>query len=360
MDEQRSTAPEPAILENVSVLALGSVLLERRRTLIAVPLVLAVITYLICSVWPRSYTASVMLAPGSGAPAVSPLAGLAAQFGVAAGASGVGGGDYYAQVLTGHHLLASVIQARYPNPEAGAGEPDSITLFEYYDEGGSSAADSLARAIKAFRKHLVVRANNAAGIFTVDVDTHHPALTLAVSEKVLEALTVFNAVTRGSSARARRIFLAERLAAARDSFERAQAVQQRFLETNRTWQSSPRLAAEKTRLDVELALRTQVYQTLASQYESARIDEVNDTPVLTVVDGPMLPTIPSSPRRRLLTALAFVLGVLIAFAAVVAQEFHQRLKAGGSQDYARLRALSSAAFGGLSRRWQRWFGRGTT
>ena len=63
-------------------------------------------------------------------------------------------------------------------------------------------------------------------------------------------------------------------------------------------------------------LRQQVYTTLVQSFEQARISEVRDTPVITVLQAPFLP--PADDRRLVLfAALGIVLGgmagVVLAF-----------------------------------------------
>jgi uncharacterized protein involved in exopolysaccharide biosynthesis len=62
------------------------------------------------------------------------------------------------------------------------------------------------------------------------------------------------------------------------------------------------------RLVNNVTLRQQIYTSVAQAYEQARIDEVRDTPVITVVEAPLLPAKPDPrPFFRMLVA-----GLLIA------------------------------------------------
>src|SRR5438132_8548828 len=50
-------------------------------------------------------------------------------------------------------------------------------------------------------------------------------------------------------------------------------------------------------------IRQEVSLTLRREYETARIEEVNDTPVITVIDPPVPPHERSSPKRLLLVLM---------------------------------------------------------
>jgi len=71
-------------------------------------------------------------------------------------------------------------------------------------------------------------------------------------------------------------------------------------------------------------MQQQVYSSLAQAFEQARIDEVRNTPVLTLVDPPNLP---AEPDRRWLLAkalLAALLGAMIGAFVALSRDFFGR------------------------------------
>ena len=93
---------------------------------------------------------------------------------------------------------------------------------------------------------------------------------------------------------------------------------QGFLQRNRVI-SSPDLGFEHDRLQRQVTLRQQVYTSLVQNQEEARIREVRDTPVITVLENPRLPVV-SEPRRSVLKGIlgglaGGLLGAMIAFLA---------------------------------------------
>src|SRR5439155_7289608 len=55
-----------------------------------------------------------------------------------------------------------------------------------------------------------------------------------------------------------------------------------------------------------VALRQQIFTALSEAFEQARIEEVRDTPILTVVDAPSVPAIPEPRLLLVKTFLAFL------------------------------------------------------
>jgi uncharacterized protein involved in exopolysaccharide biosynthesis len=73
--------------------------------------------------------------------------------------------------------------------------------------------------------------------------------------------------------------------------------------------------AEEQRLQRQVTLRQTLYLSLAQNYESAKIEEVRNTPVITLVERPE-GFVEPRPRRTVVKALAALL--LAGFAGVAA------------------------------------------
>jgi uncharacterized protein involved in exopolysaccharide biosynthesis len=95
----------------------------------------------------------------------------------------------------------------------------------------------------------------------------------------------------------------------------------RFLESNRNYSGSPTLQATRDRLQRELSLKSQIHSTLTQAYEQARIDEVRDTPVITVVEAPEVSARPDSRRMVIRLAVALLVGLVLAVAVALFLEF---------------------------------------
>jgi uncharacterized protein involved in exopolysaccharide biosynthesis len=112
------------------------------------------------------------------------------------------------------------------------------------------------------------------------------------------------------------VFTEKRLADARSALRAAEDELQRFLQSNRRL-DFPTLAFERERLEREMTLREDVVRSLAQRYEEARIREVRDTPVLTIIEQPRLAAQPDERHRAVVllvgSAASLLLGLLIVF-----------------------------------------------
>ena len=140
---------------------------------------------------------------------------------------------------------------------------------------------------------------------------------MAIAERLLDEIQVFNLETRRSQAAAERMFIEVRADSARIALTTAEDSMQVFLQANRRFEDSPELTFQAERLQREIARQQQVYTGLAQAFEEARIAEVRDTPVLTVLQSPFYPPGPDDRSLLLAIALGLVLGgmagVVLAF-----------------------------------------------
>ncbi|RKX71639.1 hypothetical protein DRP53_00700, partial [candidate division WOR-3 bacterium] len=73
----------------------------------------------------------------------------------------------------------------------------------------------------------------------------------------------------------------------------------------------PNIELEYLRIYRDLRISEEIYSYLLQMYEQAKITEVRDTPVLTVLDYGDIPQRPKFPKRGLMTILGAVLGLIV-------------------------------------------------
>jgi uncharacterized protein involved in exopolysaccharide biosynthesis len=162
----------------------------------------------------------------------------------------------------------------------------------------------------------MIRASDVKALGTVDVSvtTPWPSVSQTLADRLLQGVNEFNLQTRKSQAGAERQFVDAQAADAEHELRDAEDQLQAFLQSNRAIGDSPQLTFERERLQRNVTLRQSIYTSLLQDREDARIREVRDTPVITVLDAPQLP-LKSLGRKTLVKALA---GALLGGTAAVA------------------------------------------
>ena len=168
-------------------------------------------------------------------------------------------------------------------------------------------------------------------------------LAAAVANRMVELLNRFNLERRQSQSREERRFSGDRLASAERELRAAEQTYLAFLERNRAYTESPVLTFEATRLSREVQVKQEVFLTLTKSYEQARIAEVRDTPVLTVIDPAVPPVMRTRPRRILGTIVGGLLAGMLGIALAYAIDFRKKARSEARPDYRELQEAWSEA-----------------
>lgn len=244
--------------------------------------------------------------------------------------------EFYSQLLTGRTLLGELVADSFTDPASGASRP----LYQIVDVPGDLFPERRDAAIRLLAEEAVrTSTNDQTGTVTYDVSLGDPHLAAAVAKRLFDLLVRFNTETRNSAASERRRFAERELARTKTSLSDAEETLRAFLERNREGLSAPRLALQQRELQRQIDVLAQVNSQLAGEVQQARIDEVRDTPALTLVEIPEPPLRRDSPKRKRMTFIGLVLGLAAGVAAAALTGIGERLQSMDPVGYEQLRSL---------------------
>jgi uncharacterized protein involved in exopolysaccharide biosynthesis len=299
-------------------------LLEQRRVVAGLPVVLFVIVVAAALVWPRSYTARATFMPQSNTNSLARFASIAAQFGVTIPGQDPGQSpEFYADLVASDELLRGVVDSTYAFTLRG--EPVRRDLVALWGGTRDSLAARREEAVRALRRKLGVSIDPKTNLVRVSVWSRSPELSAQVVQGILGLVNAFNLRKRQSQASQEARFIEGRLADAKAELRVHEDDLQAFLQRNREYRNSAQLQFEHDRLEREVNLRQQTLSQLAQAFEVARIDEVRNTPVITVVEQPIVPPEPDSRRLVLKGLLAIIGGGVLAMLLAIGRETMRRL-----------------------------------
>lgn len=298
----------------------------------------------------KSYTAQSQFMP-KGARGQSQLSGIAAQFGVQ-----LGGGDamqspqFYVDLMETKGLLLPVAQKQYSiHTDSGVISGDLLKLYNIKPDRrvvmNVKVVEALARQIKS-------EVAPKTGVITLTVATGNPELSLQVARNVLEQVNVSNLATRQRQATAERSFAERQVGEKRAELRQAEAELASFLESNRLYRQSPQLTLEYNRLQREVDRRNLVYSSLLSAYETARIEEVKDLPVITVIEPPDLPIVADRRGGVRKTAIGLLIGLILGCLIAFARDRMARNREAQTDEFLEYAALKREAIGDLTHPWR--------
>lgn len=293
-----------------ALLDIAAVLLRRWRLTLGFPMVLGVLTLALGLALPRNYSSSASFLPQRSQSALGRLAGLAAQFGVAVPGQNPGESpEFYADLVQSSEILGRMVVDSFLPDSGGPRRP----LLELLRAKGATEAARFQDGIKRLRKRIVVGIDQKTGVVTVAVTTRWAGVSAELASRLVKEVNDFDLNTRQIQASAERAFIKERLETAEAELRAAEDALERFLVANREYRNAPALQAQYDRLSRVIGAHQEVVTTLRQGFEQARIDEVRDTPRVTVIDRPAPAARPDSRRLALKLLLAGMIGVALGW-----------------------------------------------
>lgn len=342
-DRNESAAANRAVGQELSALDLLNVLLVNRRLVVLLPLILVVAVGIYSLTRPHQWESTAVFVPEMRSNAG--LAGMAAQFGFALPTGETGESPvFYSELIRSRSVLGATVDSAYSLTVDG--QELRVVLADYL-EPDADAHERRNAAINHLEQSIEVETSRETGLVRMTVSTRHPELSRQIAAMLLDLVHEFNIGRRQNQAGAERRFVEDRLAHARDQLAHAEDELQRFQETNRQIRS-PGLVLEVGRLQHDLLLRQQIVSSLAESYERARIDEVRNIPLITVIEEPETPVRPEGRGTVVRVLLAFLVGLVLA--AIIAGARASMSAATGTRSDVRLfRRLRREAIADLTR-----------
>jgi uncharacterized protein involved in exopolysaccharide biosynthesis len=234
------------------------------------------------------------------------LAGIASQFGNFPIGSPQNSPQFFGDLLTTDAVLHRVAHARY----SYRGQALPLATIYEFDDMPQALRDF--STVKKLRAAIGLDVNARTGVVRFTVEARDPGLAQALAETTLAALNQANIELRRARAAAEHEFTDERAATARAELDSAEQALAAFYQRNRSISSSPDLQMSEARRKRAVEMAQQVYVQLRMQAEQAQLQEVRNTPVVSVIDPPLVPVRRSRPNRRLAVGLGLMIGFAVA------------------------------------------------
>jgi uncharacterized protein involved in exopolysaccharide biosynthesis len=341
---------------------LATIVLARRQLIVVTSLALTLVVVAFTLLQRRTYTSTASFVPETGESQVGQLAALAAQFGFQLPLSDAAESpEFYVRLLRSREILRGTVETPYgASAEVVSEEDPTGTLIDIWEVKGDTYGERLEEATEELLERMETGAARQTGIVEFSIEEHSALLARDIADRMLTLVNDFDLRSRQSQAAEQRRFVGERLGAVSAQLTVAEDSLEDFLKQNRRYERSPDLTFEYERLQRRVTLQQQVVTSLAQAYEQAKIDEVKNTPVITVVETPVVPARPD--RRRLLgktlggLIVGGILGVILSFSLT----FFSYLPTEEPLDYeefARVRDEAATEFRAAWKSVRRWFSR---
>jgi uncharacterized protein involved in exopolysaccharide biosynthesis len=290
--------------------------MRHRRLVIAVSLISAVVFVVPSFLFSRSYTAASSFMVESPNNSAQRFLGMAAQLGIALPSGTSDALETYTALAQSRVILQDVARKRYRLVRRGLfGDTRVGTYAEVNRIEEPDSVKRMQTALRLLHSHMGVGSDPKSRMIFISTSAPSAEMAETLNQNILTSIAQFDLQKRQTRAGAEKAFLGARLSEAQADLRAAEDALRNFMTANRGMQSSPQLQTERARLDRQVSFLQQVQQNLAQSYEQARIEQVRNTPVITVVDSPAGSAVLVRTRKELALmglAIGFVLALLIA------------------------------------------------
>jgi uncharacterized protein involved in exopolysaccharide biosynthesis len=260
---------------------------------------ITLITIVIVLILPKQYTSSAVILPDVDKSHLSNLAGisnLAAMAGVNLGGEG-SLIQLYPTIIKSEWVLRNVIYHKYKTNKFA----DSVNLIQYWEYKESTPELNFEVTLKTLQELLDISTDMKLNVITMKIETTDPQLSADILNNAIDELNTFLLTKRTTNASEQRKWIEGRLVEVKKDLERSENALKEFREKNRIVTGSPQLMLEQARLEREVQINNTLYVELKKQYEVARINEIQDIPIVNVMDYARPAAKKSSPKRTITT-----------------------------------------------------------
>lgn len=163
--------------------------------------------------------------------------------------------------------------------------------------------------LKDLRERISAVIDKKSGLITVTVKLPDPVVATIITDYSMNFLTNYITNYRTEKAKRDLDFLAERLDAAKGKYYTNQVKKAQYSDQNQL--SMIKLQAadlQRERIESEYKISSTFYNSLLQKYEEAKLKLQQETPVLKVLEPPVVPNKRSEPKRVIVVILATFLG----------------------------------------------------
>jgi len=263
---------------------------------------------------PQYVSWATVLLPSNSGGNLGGLAGLASQFGVnvpMGATADLSSPSFYPELLRSRTFAEKIIDKEFYLEKYGK-KQSLLAILTHGDKAPNVNQDRLiANAVSILNAEVLAFDQNLKSKFSViKVTTEDPIFAKELADVVLAELEALNRYFKSETVSEKNTFIENRIASVEGDLKSSETRLKEFNERNRQI-SSPALQLEQDRFARDVEIQKGIYLTLKQQLELAKIEEVQETSIVQVLDKPQIALGPSNKNLKLNVLLAGFLGVFL-------------------------------------------------
>ncbi len=290
--------------------------------LLTVIAVIVTILYVHSEYEPEYTSSSVLFIPAENYSG-SAFSNIARQFGINTGANtnvDISSSTLYPQIVTSRTFATKLLQKEFYT-EKFERELPLIAIFSFGTDTPTIGMDTLILQISEKIPSMITFIEEKRPFLILEVTTDEPQFSKDLAVAVLEELDKLQREFKSQKVIEKKDFIKQRIDIAQSELERLEENLKDFRETNRRIETSPSLLLIHDRIQRDVEIQQGIFLTLKQQFELTKIEEVQESSFVHVLDPPSLPLTISNPPKSSSYILGGFAGLFLGLCIIFMIEY---------------------------------------
>jgi len=268
------------------------------------------------------YTSSSILFIPSDNNSSSAFTNIANQFGINTRANrniDISSTALYPQIVTSRTFAEKLLRKEFYTEKFEKKLP-LVAIFSY---GTGSPKKGMDTIIIQTSKRIppMIKFTDEGPFLILNVTTNEPQFSKDLAEAVLEELDKLQRIHKSQKVIEKKNFIEQQINIAQSELEKLEEQLKDFRETNRRIETSPSLQLIHDRMQRNVTVQQGIFLTLKQQLELAKIEEVQKSSFVQVLDAPSLPLDISNPPKLSSYILGGFAGLFFSLCFIFVNEY---------------------------------------
>ena len=198
--------------------------------------------------------------------------------------------DMYPKIVKSRTLAKTILNRKFDSEKF---EQKTTLLKILMDPINYEKSDSnkiISKAVNIISKGIIAIARDRnSPLFTLSITSPEAHLSEQIAYAVIEELDKLQKEFKSQRIIQKKTFIEERIKDVQKELGKTEVILKNFREQNKQIAYSPALLLKQERLERDIQVQTEVFISLKQQYETVKIEEVQETSFVHVLDTPNIP-----------------------------------------------------------------------
>jgi len=311
--QQLAANYSPLTVQEENTLSLFDILLtmaEQFKLILLVPFITVFLTftYVRFVQEPIYVSSSTILLPGN-KEGIGNLAGIASQFGLVlpqGAEADLSSPSLFPELIRSRTFAERILGKTFFSEKYGK-DLTMLAILNHGDAQPQFERDTLIqKTLGTFNS--MIKLEPTGSFSMLSVESADPQFARDVNKEVLIELQALNRFFKSQHVNEKTDFIENRIGSVKNDLENSEQTLKYFREQNQQI-SSPALQLEQERLARDVEIQKGIYLTLKQQLELAKIEEIQKTSIVQILDEPQVPLEPSNKNLKLNVIISGILGI---------------------------------------------------